>query len=639
MPMAIPEFLLRKLYVPGSLKSNPEGFSFDLLNTFAPATIIAVGLEMGGQPIPADQLDLQLENESPISASGLSAENSAALPVGKLVTVTVRGRPYAGSKLRLTVETREVGSLSFGLQPEGGRQADVKRRALHLPRWLQRPLTTEVEVDGETPLGYIDRRVYGHFVEHLERCVYGGVWSEDGTRLREDTLHLVRELRPPVVRYPGGNFASGYHWEDGIGPRERRPRRLDKAWNSWESNAVGTDEFMAFCRKAETEPFLVVNDGSGTPEEAARWVSYCNDGPESEMGRLRAQHGYPDPYGVQLWGVGNEVWGQWQIGHTGAQDYAERLNRFVEQMRQADPGIRIVAVGDGPLTAAPDDPAALWNQEVLRQAGQVIDYLSFHIYQPNQERWLESYDLDELHRTVCAAPLDVEAIIQRMAGQIASVAPARDIKVALDEWNLWLTPPPGAESMHRLIYTQRDALYVAGMLNVFHRCCSDLTLANLAQLVNVLPLIVTDAQRAVPTALYFPFRMYREMESIALPAKVSGPAFSSAALGNIRAHQDVPYLDVTATRDEEAERWVLGLVNRHPERALDVVIRLRGLPRAGGVRAQQMAAGDPLAANTLECPNTLSIHELPGREVRVHHRELRCRLPAASVTVIALAKS
>ncbi|HOU24286.1 MAG TPA: alpha-L-arabinofuranosidase C-terminal domain-containing protein [Anaerolineae bacterium] len=637
--MAIPEFILRKLYVPGSLKSTAEGFTFCLLNTFAPATVTGMGLRVGSQEVAPSDLEVRIEAQEPVFASALSAEKPAPLPVGKLVTVMVRGRAYGGERLRLSVDTREAGLLSFGLQPEEGRAAAPPHRVWRLPRWLQRPLKAQVEVDGAAVIGRIDRRVYGHFVEHLERCVYGGVWSEDGTTLRQDTLQLIQALKVPVVRYPGGNFASGYHWEDGIGPRERRPRRLDMAWNRWDSNAVGTDEFLDFCRKADTEPFLVVNDGSGTPEEAARWVSYCNDGPETSLGALRALNGHADAYGVSLWGVGNEVWGQWQIGHTGAKDYAARLIQFVERMRQADPGIRIVAVGDGPLTDEPNDPARLWNDEVLRQAGGLIDYLSFHIYQPNQEGWQETYDLQQLHHTVCAAPLDVERIVQRMAGHIGAVAPGRDIKVALDEWNLWLSPPPGAETMHRLIYTQRDALYIAGMLNVFHRCCRELSLANLAQLVNVLPLIVTDEQRAVPTALYFPFWMYREMEPVALRVNASGPVFASQALGNINAHQDVPYLDLTATRDEGNARWVLGAVNRHPDRPMDVVMRLRGVPQGAGMRIWQMATSDPLAANTLEAPNTLSVREVPPQQAHLRDGELRCRLPAASVTVIALSGS
>jgi alpha-N-arabinofuranosidase len=660
--VAIPEFVLRKLFVQGSLQAHADGFSFALRNTFAPGTITGLGLEVDGKAVPAAGLTLQAGNEAARPAAAISPENPFPLPVGLTVHVRVLGVSIGQGQLKVRAETREAGPLVFGIQAKEKASRPQKRFRLRLPRFMQRPLKAEVDVDGEAVIGEIHPHVYGHFVEHLERCVYGGIWTEDGDHVREDTLGLVRALQPPVIRYPGGNFASGYHWEDGVGPRDLRPRRYDKAWNSWESNAVGTDEFMAFCAAVPADPFLVVNDGSGTPEEAARWVAYCNDAPTTGMGPLRASNGHADPYGVQLWGIGNEVWGQWQIGHTDASEYARRLRHFAVAMRQADPSIHIVAVGDGPHTDQPDDPARLWNEAVLREAGALIDYLSFHIYQPNQEGWKESYDADALHHTVCAAPLDVEAIVGRMARQIEALAPGGRIGVALDEWNLWLAPPPGAATMHRLIYTLRDALYVAGMLNVFHRCCRTLTLANLAQLVNVLPAIVTDEQRAYATPIYYPFLMYRQMEKLAVHAQVQVRAFNSEALGNIQAHRSVPYLDVTATRDEPGQRLVLGVVNRHPTLPVEATVHWRGLGPLRTARAWILSSTDPLAANSFDAPNQVVTREvlLPEGEVEVGMslclgaageltvRETppsaaskRCdrqvyRFPAASVTVIEL---
>ena len=202
-------------------------------------------------------------------------------------------------------------------------------------------------------------------MEHLERCVYDGIWTKDGTSLRPDTLELLKKLNPPMIRYPGGNFASGYHWEDGIGPREKRPARHDAAWQAEESNQVGTDEFLTFCEQLNIEPYLVVNDGSGTPEEAARWVAYCNSAQDTELGKRRADNGHADAYNVKYWGIGNEVWGPWQIGTTSANEYARRLKRFVETMKAVDPTIKIIAVGNNPLSDDPQDAAALWNKEVL----------------------------------------------------------------------------------------------------------------------------------------------------------------------------------------------------------------------------------------------------------------------------------
>jgi alpha-N-arabinofuranosidase len=425
---------------------------------------------------------------------------------------------------------------------------------------------------------------------------------------------------------------------------------------------VGTDEFLAFCTTVGADPFLVVNDGSGTPEEAARWVAYCNDPPTTSLGRLRASNGHVDPYPVRLWGIGNEVWGQWQIGHTDAVAYAQRLRHFAISMRKADPSIRLVAVGDGPHTDRPDDPARLWNEVVLREAGDLADYLSFHTYQPNQEGWKESYDVNVLHHTVCAAPLDVEAVVGRMAKQIDTLAPGRRIQVALDEWNLWLAPPPGAATMHRLIYTLRDALYTAGMLNVFHRCCPTLALANLAQLVNVLPAIVTDEQRAYATPIYYPFWMYRQMEKLALHVQVHGPTFDSEELGNIQAHQGVPYLDVTATRDAAGLRVVLGVVNRHPSLSIQTNIHLRGCGPLRTARAWILSGPNPLAANSSDVPDQvltrevllpkgeeevgmslclggageLTVCDTPPKAAGTRGDTQVYRFPAASVTVIEL---
>ena len=401
---------------------------------------------------------------------------------------------------------------------------------------------------------------------------------------------------------------------------------------------MGTDEFLAFCAQAGADPFLVVNDGSGTAEEAARWVAYCNEPPHGEQGRRRAANGHPKPYGVRLWGVGNEVWGRWQIGHTDAAGYVARLREFVAAMRQADPRLQIVAVGDGILDDAPENPGRQWNEAVLRGAGEGIDYLSFHIYQPEKEGWQEASDPEALHHVVCAAPLDVEAITGRVAAQIEALAPGRKIRVALDEWNLWLPPPPEAQSMHQVVYTLRDALYTAGMFHVFHRQCQALTLANLAQLVNVLPAIVTDERRAWATAIYYPFLLYWQMDRLALEVRADAPAFDSPAYGpNIAAHRGVPYLDATATCDAERRRLVLGLINRHPARKVEVLAPLRGFGALRPAEAWLLTGPNPLAANTPDRPE--QVRAVVGPLPDIRWEGLRYEMPPASVAVLVLAQS
>ena len=292
--MIIPEFILHKLFDRESIQVQADGFSFTLRNTYAPGTVTGLELEVDGQLVPPESLVLRVEQSLPRDACSITPEAPFPLPVGANVTVQVRGVALGQGRLTVRADTREVGPLAFTVRvgEKGGRPRT--RQGFRLPRFLRRPLRAEVEVevDADAVIGEINPHIYGHFVEHLERCVYGGVWTEDGSRLRQDTLALIRALRPPVIRYPGGNFASGYHWENGIGPREDRPRRYDEAWQVWESNRVGSDEFLAFCAEVGADPFLVVNDGSGTPEEATRWVAYCNDPPETKRGRRRAANGH-----------------------------------------------------------------------------------------------------------------------------------------------------------------------------------------------------------------------------------------------------------------------------------------------------------------------------------------------------------
>jgi len=633
--MAVPEFLVRKLYVPGSLAVTGDGFAFVLRNTFAPAAVQSLTVEVDGKPVPPSSVSLTLGEGRARSADSLSEAAPLLFAVGIDLRVDVHGVAIRPRTLRLSAVTREVGEIAASLPLREKESRPEAAGSRPRRRWINLPIAASAEIRCEEVTGEIDPRVYGHFIEHLERCVYGGVWTENGQRLRPDTLNLIRELHPTLIRYPGGNFASGYHWEDGIGPWELRPVRFDQAWQASESNRVGTDEFIQFCRDVGAEPFLVVNDGSGTPEEAARWVGYCNDPLTTPQGARRAANGHLAPYRVRLWGVGNEVWGPWQIGHAPAESYVRRLTAFAAAMRAADPGLQIVAVGNGPLSDSPDDPAARWNEAVLRTAATSFDYLSFHIYQPEKEGWGAPLDEETLHHILTAAPLDVEAIIGRMAAQIRSISPRRTIRVALDEWNVWPTPPEGAATMHRVTYTVRDALYVAGMLNVFHRTSRDLAIANLAQLVNVLPLIVTDADRAIPTAIYFPFLLYRSMQRLALDVRVDGPLFESPGLANISARRGVPYVDLTATRDEENRRMTVALLNRHPARPARVTVRISDREKWSATGAKLLAGQRPLEANTLAAPGRVGLRDVVVPAVQGDR--FICALPAASLTVVTLA--
>jgi len=634
MPLKIPEFILAGMFVKGSLESRGGGFRFALKNSYAAATLYDLELEIDGAAVPPGRLSLRLEGQSEaVPLTEIGEDRPFALPLNRELEVLVsEGTPGTG-KLRIRVLTREVGPLAFSVKSApDARRNDRWPGSPALARLLLPGLRAAVAVNAEDPIGTADPNLFGHFVEHLESCVYGGIWDQQGQTFHEDVVRLVEELAPPIIRYPGGNFASDYHWEDGVGPRDGRPRRYNRAWHVEDSNAVGTDEFLAFCRRVGAEALLVVNDGSGTPEEAARWVAYCNEPADGPAGRLRAANGHPEPWGVRWWGLGNEVWGDWQIGHTDAAGYVRRIRPFIQAMKRVDPGIRLVAVG---LDHLENDPrgAADWNGTVLAGIGAQIDCLSFHVYQPSEEGYLPDYDQRALYRSIVTAPLNVEDAILRMAAQIEALVPGRGVRIALDEWNVKLPPRPGAASMHEQEYTVRDALYVAGMLNVFQRSCRVMGMANLAMLVNVLGAIAKrgEAAPAELTPVGLPFLLYRDMEPNVLRCRVSSPCFAAPALGlNISAKSEVPWLDASATRDEAGRRLVLALVNRHPERSMRVSLSLSGFEGHRPSRCRRLAGRNPLDRRV-----ELTSPPLPARR----GARMEMPLPPASLTVVELESS
>ncbi|KAF0110766.1 MAG: alpha-N-arabinofuranosidase [Chloroflexi bacterium] len=600
--MAIPEFVLRKLVVQGSLKKKGSGFSFILNNTFAPATIQRIELFVGDSKIPPQSIVFSTSDMPTRTADEIVPENPIFTPVGLEILISVSDHPLNGF-VTVKATTKEVGEIVFSISDSKTRKRIKKIK----PYWLTRfskPINAQIEIDLTKQNGSISPFLLGQFVEHLERCVYDGIWTSDGSQLRLDTLDLIQQLNPPIIRYPGGNFASGYHWEDGIGPKDKRPCRHDAAWQAEESNLVGTDEFLAFCETIGAEPFLVVNDGSGTPEEAAHWVAYCNQPETTDQGKRRTANGHAEPYCVKYWGIGNEVWGAWQIGTTNAEEYSRRLLRFIKAMKTADSSIKIIAVGSHPLTDDANDPALLWNKEVLSKAGDQIDYLSWHVYQPEKDGWNEHAEPHQLFQSICAAPLDLDTYIKRVATHISQFSPNKHVLQALDEWNVWLPPLEGETSMHHVTYSMRDALYVASALAVFYRNNQTLGMANLAQLVNVLPLIQTNPDSAIATSIFYPFILFNQMESILVPSLCSVSDFNSKPMGeNISAHENVPFLDHLVTISEDQTRITMIFINRHAEKRMKVSFLMEGTPS----NAMEISANHPLASNSFKHPNKVKI--------------------------------
>ncbi len=290
-----------------------------------------------------------------------------------------------------------------------------------------------IAIDTRRRIAPIDPLIYGNFIEHLGRCIYGGVY-EPGSSLadergfRQDVLEHARRLKVTNVRWPGGNFVSGYHWMDGIGPQDARPKRMDLAWHVVEPNQFGTDEFIEWCRAVPTEPFICVNMGSGTLDEAQAWVEYCNGKDDTHYANLRRANGHPDPYGVRLWGLGNEVSGGWQIGHKSAERYAEDALEFAKVMKWTDPSIRLIACGSCMQNA--ED--ATWNRVVVEKLADICEYLSIHMYVNNNEGNYANY-----MGTTAHIERFIGAARGLMAGATYHRSGASRMKISFDEYNAW----------------------------------------------------------------------------------------------------------------------------------------------------------------------------------------------------------
>ena len=471
-------------------------------------------------------------------------------------------------------------------------------------------------VNAGAPVGKLDRRCYGQFIEHLGRCIYGGVWvgkdskipNVDGFRL--DVLEAVKELKPAVVRWPGGNFSSGYHWEDGVGPRNKRPRRFDMAWRAEEPNAFGTDEFMRWCRLVNAEPFVVVNAGNGTPEEAAHWVEYCNSPANTYHTSLRRKYGQPEPYGVKLWGVGNELYGKWQIGYNvdGA-ECARRTAEFANEMRMVDPGIKLVAIGC-------EDPE--WNLSMVKDAGDCFDYLSVHIYVGGVKPYKE----------LAAIPVSIEWRLNGIYSLVQSARQKygvkREIKLAFDEWNVWY--PEAKEPLLNQLTSVGDAVFTSGVLNALHRLCNKVPVGGFAQTVNVLPLILTDDDgRMVLSPQYLVFKLYGNYsDDTVLKSVADSPSYFSSELG-----EHVSLVDLSATATEDGKTLYLHIVNRHETEPAELKVSFRGFKPKNG-SAQCVAGGSPEDRNTFDAPDKV---ETEKASAKVEKGEVVVDLKPHSVTV------
>lgn len=518
----------------------------------------------------------------------------------------------------------------------------------------------------------IDPMIYGHFLESaFFRNIEGGVFDEgsplayggDGPRngLRTDVIELCRELGLPVVRWPGGNFTSAYHWEDGIGPRDARPRRLELAWGSEESNRFGTDEFLAWCAEVGTESYLA--HSCRDVDEAVRWLEYTNYAGDTEYTRRRARNGHPAPYGVKYWGLGNEVYGDWQMGHRSAAAYGADAAEHARFLRAVDPSLKFVAVGKA------DDR---WTETVLGAVGNQIDYLSFHLYGATTQQIDGASEYDAI---VAQSLYFEQQIVQYsdLVGELAARnAGERPLALSLDEWNIrhvepatWPEPQPSDDGgtvarevdglathpAHRVNRwsprTLADALFYAGVFHALHRAGDrevPVAMANTVNLLNANGVIVARSNGAVRAATYHVWDLYQNyLGPIALAADVRSPGrLTAVRQGDERDHRGefrtfpatVPDLDVSATQTADGGSIRVAVINRHRDSAIRAGLSLDASRDALPARAavKQLTADDVLASNSLSAPDAVSLRDLGAVELT----DASYDFPPHSITLLSL---
>jgi alpha-N-arabinofuranosidase len=495
----------------------------------------------------------------------------------------------------------------------------------------------KIKIDVDRTIGEVDKNLYSNFVEHLGRCVYGGIYEpgsplSDQDGFRKDVLEAVKGLNVSLGRYPGGNFVSNYHWLDGVGPN--RIPRMELAWARLETNQFGTDEFMKFCKKTGIEPYFSVNMGTGTIEEAREWVEYCNVKEGPFYAEMRKKNGYPEPYGIKYWSLGNEMDGFWQMGALTAEDYSKKAREAAKLMRLTDPSIRLIAAGSS--NYRPNADPNEWNATILKELIDVVDYIALHIYVGNP---------DNNYYNFLSTPLVVEQRTQIVKGMIlkemekANRGNRPPVYIAWDEYNVWYRARTD-ESMQgtRALeehYNLEDALVIAGFLNAFVRNADIVKMANMAQLVNVIAPIFTNETGIFKQTIYYPLALFaNNAHGVSLDVAVQCETYNtdvfSIGLGESRTRQtDVPYLDVSATCQNG--EVILCVVNRNKEKAIKTDILCQTGEYDGAFSVYEVNGPDVKAENDFgrELVKTISNPEIKAKGTTITYT-----FPAHSFTMI-----
>src|SRR5450631_4764902 len=497
--------------------------------------------------------------------------------------------------------------------------------------------SARIYVDSRRTIGALDRNLFGSFLENLGRAIYEGIYDpasplSDSNGLRKDLMDQIRKLGVPIVRYPGGNFVSGYNWLDGVGPKQDRPKVLDKAWNALQSNQFGTNEYMIWCKQVGTLPLMGLNLGTGTPEQAAALVEYCNVDKGTEWSDLRRKHGYPDPYGVKNWCLGNEMDGPWQIGHVSATEYGLKAQDAARQMRAVDPSLRLIACG----SSGPGMPTYLeWDREVLEQCYEYVDGLSLHRYIGNtkDETGGESAKFVAMNLSMERQIEETLAVCDLVRGHKRS---PKKLWLSFDEWNVWYRARSGdalngreQEAPHLLeeVYDLEDALLVGGILNTLMRHADRIKIACLAQLVNVIAPIVTNAKGLLQQTIYYPYSWALQCaRGNVLNILVESPTYEVSEMGQ------VPYLDVAGTLSPEDGKVSLFILNRDLTKAHTVEINWQDRTPGKVLNSSVLTGSDLRAFNSFEAPQRVAPQ--PADKLTTSGGRTRFEVPARSYTVI-----
>ncbi len=497
-------------------------------------------------------------------------------------------------------------------------------------------VSAHLTVDPSFRVGEADPRLFGSFVEHMGRCVYTGIYEPDHPAadergFRRDVLDLVRELGPTVVRYPGGNFVSGYRWEDGVGPLEQRPRRLDLAWRTVESNHFGVDEFVAWCREAGVEPMLAVNLGTRGVAEALDLLEYCNHPEGTALSDQRRAHGAKEPHDVRVWCLGNELDGPWQVGHKDAAQYGRLAAETARAMRRMDPDLELVACGSS-NTSMPT--FASWEATVLEQCYDSVDYVSLHNYYDPLPRSREEFlaSAVDLDRAIGAIVATADHVGARLKSR-------HRLRISVDEWNVWYQSAWDESAVHEwselrhLIeddYDVVDAAVVGSLLISLLNHADRVGMACQAQLVNVIAPIRTEpGGPAWRQTIFHPFaQAASHARGTVLRVEPTGPTYATAELG------DVPLLHATATHDEETGALTVLAVNRSTEENLDLTAHVRAFPGHRLAMATTLCATDVSSRTPAGAAQPVVPRANP--RTRLEDGQLQVSLPPVSWNVVRL---